>query len=540
MNKTYHFLLKFFKSKSFLLVGLMAISLIYGMSCRSKQQKERPNILFCIMDDASPHMGAYGYKWSKTPNFDRLAAEGLLFTNAYTPNAKCAPSRANILTGRNSWQLEEAGNHVANFPAKFKTFPEALRENGYLTARTGKGYAPGNPGKIDGDRRQLIGFPVKRHQIEPWTSGMSNTDYSSEFEFFLENKEEDKPWFFWYGAHEPHRKYEYGSGQASGKKLEDLDRVPGFWPDTDTVRNDMLDYALEIEYADWHLGQMIESLEKRGLMENTIIVMTSDHGMPFPRSKAQEYEYSNKVPLAIRWPEGIKNPGRTVRDMVSFIDFSPSFLELAGIPFGKSQMHSSPGKSLTDIFFSEKEGQVNPDRDVVLIGRERHDYGRPNNQGFPIRGIVSDDYLYLYNYDTTLWPAGNPEVGYLDCDASPTKTQILKMRRAGEDEYYWQLSFGKRSSNEEFFNVTNDPDCINNLAQEMSLNELKSSMKARMEKMLKEQEDPRMFGNGDIFNQYGFYNEKGWNYYERFMKGEFTIKDTPWVSPTDAESGPLD
>jgi N-sulfoglucosamine sulfohydrolase len=262
--------------------------------------------------------------------------------------------------------------------------------------------------------------------------------------------------------------------------------------------------------------------------------------MPFPRSKAQEYEYSNKVPLAIRWPEGIKNPGRTVRDMVSFIDFSPSFLELAGIPFGKSQMHSSPGKSLTDIFFSEKEGQVNPDRDVVLIGRERHDYGRPNNQGFPIRGIVSDDYLYLYNYDTTLWPAGNPEVGYLDCDASPTKTQILKMRRAGEDEYYWQLSFGKRSSNEEFFNVTNDPDCINNLAQETSLNELKSSMKARMEKMLKEQEDPRMFGNGDIFNQYGFYNEKGWNYYERFMKGEFTIKDTPWVSPTDAESGPLD
>ncbi|MEQ8548698.1 MAG: sulfatase [Cyclobacteriaceae bacterium] len=460
--------------------------------------------------------------------------------NAYTPNAKCAPSRANILTGRNSWQLEEAGNHVSNFPAKFKTFPEVLRENGYLTARTGKGYAPGNPGMVDSKRRQLIGFPVKRRQTDPWANGMSNTDYSTEFEYFLEHKEEDQPWFFWYGAYEPHRKYEYGSGRANGKQLEDIDRVPGFWPDTDTVRNDLLDYALEIEYADWHLGQMIESLEKRGLMKNTIIIMTSDHGMPFPRGKAQEYEYSNKVPLAIRWPEGIKNPGRTVKDMVSFIDFASTFLELAGISFEQSQMRSSPGKSLVDIFFSEKDGQVNPERDVVLIGRERHDYGRPENQGFPIRGIVSDDYLYLYNYDTALWPAGNPEVGYLDCDASPTKTQILNMRRAGEDEYYWQLSFGKRSSNEEFFNVTNDPDCIKNLAQEQNLSNLKSSMKSHMETMLKQQGDPRMFGNGDIFNQYGFYKEKGWNYYERYMKGEFTIKDTPWVSPTDAESGPLD
>lgn len=497
--------------------------------------KERPNILFCIMDDASAHLGAYGYKWTNTPNFDRLAKEGLLFTNAYTPNAKCGPSRSNILTGRNSWQLEEAANHVSNFPAKFVTFPEALRANGYITAKTGKGWAPGNPGMINGKRRELIGPTMGKNKMTPWAKGMSKEDYGSDFECFLENQDPNKPWFFWYGAREPHRFYEYGSGQKSGKKLSDLDKVPGFWPDTDTVRNDMLDYALEIEYADWHLGRMIESLERRGLLENTIIVMTSDHGMPFPRCKAQEYEYSNKVPLAIKWPNGIKAPGRTIKDMVSFIDLAPTFLEITGIPFEESGMHTSPGKSLTDIFTSDMEGQINPERDRVLIGRERHDYGRPENKGFPIRGIVSDDYLYLHNYDTSLWPAGNPEVGYLDCDKSPTKTQILNLRRAGKNDNYWNMSFGKRKSNEELYNVTKDPECLNNLANNLTFQDKKSTMKDRMETMLKEQEDPRMFGNGDVFNSYGFYKEKGQNYYERFMKDEFTAKDTPWISPMDVE-----
>jgi arylsulfatase A-like enzyme len=239
--------------------------------------------------------------------------------------------------------------------------------------------------------------------------------------------------------------------------------------------------------------------------------------------------------MAIMWPKGLKNPGRTVTDMVSFIDFAPTFLELAGIPFEESGMHSSPGKSLTDIIYSEKEGQVNPERDILLIGKERHDYSRPKNQGYPIRGIVSDDYLYLYNYDISLWPAGNPEIGYLDIDGSPTKTEILRQFRNNENDFYWKLSMGKRESNEEFFNISNDSECMTNLATDPEYAELKHKMKTRMEEMLKEQQDPRMFGKGDIFNSYGYSAEKGWNYYERFMKGEFTIESTRWVNPGDQE-----
>jgi len=502
---------------------------------KSVKAAQRPNILFCIMDDASwPHMSAYGCSWVKTPAFDRLAEKGILFRNAYTPNAKCAPSRASILTGRNSWQLEEAANHIFNFPAKFKTFPEVLRKNGYATGLTGKGWAPGDPGTVDGKKRELIGPEWLKQKATPPAKGMSNEDYAANFEDFLDSASE-KPWFFWYGAREPHRSYEYGSGVKAGKNIADIDKMPAFWPDNEIVRNDMLDYAFEIEHADDHLGRMIQTLEKRGLLENTIILMTSDNGMPFPRCKAQEYESSNHMPLAVMWPKGIKNPGRTVDDMVSFIDFAPTFLDVANIPYEKSGMHPSPGRSLTDIFYSEKDGQVTPYRDFVLIGKERHDYSRPNNAGYPIRGIASKDYLYLFNYEIDRWPAGNPELGYLECDGSPTKTLILNMRREGKETKYWEWSFGKRNVHEELYNISRDPECMENLATSQNVGQLKQEMKARMEKLLKEQQDPRMFGKGGVFDTYGYSEKKAWHFYERFMKGEFTPADTGWVNPTDYE-----
>src|SRR5699024_4085168 len=147
--------------------------------------------------------------------------------------------------------------------------------------------------------------------------------------------------------------------------------------------------------------------------------------MPFPTIKGQEYAYSNHEPLAIMWKNGIKNPGRIVNDFVSFIDFAPTFLELAGLNAESVGMRPITGKSLTDILYSPKSGTVNPDRDFVLIGKERHDVGRPHDWGYPIRGIVTKDYLYLHNFKTNRWPAGNPETGYLNVDGSPTKTNIL-------------------------------------------------------------------------------------------------------------------
>ena len=499
----------------------------------------RPNILFAIADDASyPHMGAYGCTWVTTPGFDRVARQGLLFTHAYTPNAKCAPSRASILTGRNSWQLEEAANHWCFFPAKFKVYTEALAEHGYQVGMTGKGWAPGIARKADGKTRHLAGTPFQERRTRPPARGISSRDYAANFQDFVDSLNHDRPWCFWYGAHEPHRRYEYGSGIAKGgKKVSDIEQVPEFWPDNETVRTDMLDYAYEIEYFDKHLACMLALLEERGELEDTLVVVTADNGMPFPRIKGQKYEMSNHLPLAIMWPAGIKNPGRTIEDYVNFIDFAPTFIELAGLKWSKTGLHPSPGCSLTDIFLSERSGVVDPARDHILIGKERHDVGRPHDWGYPVRGIVKGGMLYLRNFEPTRWPAGNPDTGYLNTDGSPTKTLILDGRTDPKTEHFWQRSFGKRPP-EELYDLAKDPLCIHNLAEDAEHETTKRRLQDQAFREMKTQSDPRMFGNGAVFDAYPYADPSGRHFYERYRRGE--KMRAGWVNPTDFEKAPLD
>ncbi|MCH5377868.1 MAG: sulfatase [Planctomycetes bacterium] len=496
-------------------------------------------MLFCIADDASyPHMGAYGCDWVKTPAFDRVARQGLLFRRAYTPNAKCAPSRACILTGRNSWQLEAAANHIPYFPAKFTTYAETLAENGYFVGYTAKGWAPGDAGRIDGRPRQLTGQNFSSRRTKPPASGISACDYAANFRDFLAARPAGQPFCFWYGCYEPHRGYEFGSGiKKGGKSIDQIDDVPDFWPDNDTVRTDMLDYAFEIEWFDQHLQKMLDALDEIGQLNNTLVVVTADNGLPFPRTKGQEYEYSNHLPLAIMWPAGIKSPGRVIDDFVSFIDFAPTFLELAGVDSQDTRMQTIQGRSLVEIFRSQESGTVIPQRDHVLIGKERHDIGRPHDWGYPIRGIVKDGYLYLRNFEPTRWPAGNPETGYLNCDGSPTKTEVLQARKQTDTRKYWEWSFGKRPA-EELFHLTDDVDCMNNLADDPAYRKIKDALAQQLTAELREQKDPRMFGQGYIFDEYPYANEGQRGFYERYMAGEKI--PAGWVNPSDFESEPVE
>jgi len=516
-----------------ILVLLISCSLLQACGSR-KEPTKKPNILFAIADDASwKHFSAYGCNWVKTPAFDKVAKNGVLFNNAYTPNAKCAPSRAVILTGRNSWQLEDATNHSPYFPAKFKTYPEALKENGYFVGSVAKGWAPGDPGEINGKKRELTGTKFDKYKTKKLTKGISDNDYAKNFEDFLEARNESQPFCFWFGSQEPHRSYEFESGiKMGGKSLTDIDEVPAFWPDVDSIRTDMLDYAMEVEYFDSHLQRMLEKLEEIGELDNTIVVVTADNGMPFPRIKGQVYEYSNHLPLAIMWPNGIKKPGRIVDDIVSFADFTPTFLELAGLNNEEANMQKVTGESLLSLLNSEQDGQVDENRNYQLVGKERHDVGRPNDEGYPVRGILKGDYLYLHNYKTDRWPVGNPETGYLNTDGSPTKTYILDTRRKKGDLKYWQLNFGKRVD-EELYNIKKDPYCMNNLAAEASLSDMKSDIINQMTARLTEQGDPRILGNGDIFDQYEYAGEVK-DYYNRFMKGEKI--NAGWVNPSDFET----
>lgn len=500
----------------------------------------KPNILFCIADDASwEHMSAYRkHDWVKTPAFDRVAKEGLLFANAYTPNAKCAPSRACILTGRNPWQLEEAGNHNPYFPAKFKTFIEAFGDNGYATGFTGKGWGPGEPGKYaNGKARELTGTEYNTKKLNPPASGIVNIDYAANFKEFLDGKDAEKPFIFWYGSKEPHREYEYGSGSKKGnKKLSDIDQVPAFWMDNDVVRNDMLDYGYEVEYFDQQLGKILQVLDAKGLTENTIVIVTSDNGMPFPRIKGHIYEYDNHMPLAIMWKGKIINPGRVIQDYVSFIDFVPTFLQAAGLSVFQAQMQPVQGTSLLNIFTSKNNGQINKNRNYVLLGREREDVGRPDDVGYPQRALIKDGYFFVKNYEPCRWPSGNPETGYMDTDGSPVKTEILAAYRNGLFQNIWELNFGMRPPRE-LYKLQSDSLNMKNLATAATYKSISQKMEKEMEAMLKKQGDPRMLGKGEVFDKYPYAQERVRNYYNRYMKGEKI--PAGWIEPTDYEKKPL-
>ena len=312
-----------------------------------------------------------------------------------------------------------------------------------------------------------------------------------------------------------------------------MDYIPSL-PDNDSVRNDFLDYSYEIEYFDAQLGKMLKTLDEKGLLENTVVIVTSDNGMPFPRIKGQEYELSNHLPLAIMWKGGIKKPGRIINDFVSFIDFVPTFLSLTNIKPQETTLSLLTGKSLLPVFYSDKEGIVNTKNDHVIFGKERHDVGRPDEWGYPIRGIVKGDFLYLKNFEPTRWPAGNPETGYLNCDGSPTKTAILNQNRLNPGHnQYWNWAFGKRPD-EEFYNIKNDPECLHNLVRDENYSAKINDYRSQLFAELKQQGDPRMFGNGSVFEKYP--PTEGKDFYKHFMEGK--KGKTGWVNSGDYETDP--
>lgn len=165
---------------------LSTIFLLSSAALAAEPAQSRPNILFAIADDwGYGHASAYGCGWVETPGFDRVAKNGLLFQRAYTPNAKCAPSRAVIVTGRNSWQLKEAANHLCYFPAEYASFVEVLAGNGYEVGMTGKGWGPGEAKDAEGKPRQLTGKPYSKRRAQPLTSAINALDYAANFADFL-------------------------------------------------------------------------------------------------------------------------------------------------------------------------------------------------------------------------------------------------------------------------------------------------------------------------------------------------------------------
>ena len=459
---------------------------------------QRPNILFAIADDAS-HFGCYGHTFVQTPSIDRVAQHGIRFDNMFTTNPKCAPSRASILAGKHTWQLKEACTHWCVFPGpeEFDVYPDVLEHAGYHVGFTGKGWGPGD-WQRRGRTRNPAGTTYNERTLEPPdNSAISPRDYTANFADFLADRPDGAPFCFWYGGHEPHRRYVPGEGIAHGKAADDLQEVPPYWPDTDVVRSDMLDYAFEIEWFDRHLGRMLDLLEQAGELQNTLVIVTSDNGAPFPRVKGNMYDDDFRLPAVAMWPQRIA-AGRAVQDLCSFIDLMPTFLDVAGVQIPPEL----PGRSLTDIFDARQSGRITDARNRAYMGRERHDLGREGDVGYPVRCVRTPQYLYVRNFKPDLWPAGNPETGITGCDGSPTKSLIVALNEQGESRHF-ELCFGKRPG-EELYKVDTDPHCLNNLADNPDHTGTLAQLRDELEQVLHETGDPRIAGQGDIFDTYEY------------------------------------
>jgi arylsulfatase A-like enzyme len=279
-------------------------------------------------------------------------------------------------------------------------------------------------------------------------------------------------------------------------------RVPGFLPDTAAVRQDILDYYFEVERFDRELGQIIQALERMGELENTIVIITSDNGMPFPRAKANVYDSGARVPLVVRWP-GVVEGGRVVDALVSLTDLAPTILEAAGLkPPGVMT-----GRSLLPLFRAE----ARPGRDRVFIERERHANVRRGDLSYPVRAIRTKEHLYIRNVRPDRWPAGDPEryfsVGpFGDIDGGPTKTLLLDRREEADIARYFRLATAKRPA-EELYDLKRDPDQLENVAGTAPYRDAQQRLRAELDRWLRETGDPRATADDDRWDRFPYYGQ---------------------------------
>jgi len=449
----------------------------------------RPNVLLAIADDWGwPHAGAYGDRVLKTPTFDRLARDGVRFNFAYVTAPSCTASRGGLLTGQAIHRLEEGANLWSILPAKLAVYPDLLEQAGYAVGCTGKGWGPGT----------LQGSGRKRNPAGPQFKG---------FEAFLKTVPEGKPFCFWYGSFDPHRPYERDSGQRSGMKPEEVD-VPPFLPDTPTLRRDLLDYYYEVQRFDRDVGRMLELLERAGRRRNTIVVMTGDNGIPFPRAKATLYDAGTRVPLAVCWPERVPS-GRTVDDFVSLADLAPTFLDAAGL----KPPPEMTARSFLDVLVSGKSGRVDPRRDKVFTERERHCVCRPDDKSYPVRAIRTHEFLYLRNLRPDQMPAGDPAypdgVGpFADVDGSPTKSEILARGSDPAIAPFFRRAFDKRPG-EELYDLAKDPGQLDNVAGKPEYREIQGRLRGEIEAWMERTADPRARGETDFWDKCPYVGNRG-------------------------------
>ncbi len=501
-------------------------------------QEKRPNILFAFADDWGRYASAYGQlepggpnDLVSTPNFDRIAKEGVLFRNAFVTAPSCTPCRSSLLSGQYFWRTGQGAIlQGAKWDSKIPSFPLLLEKAGYHIGYTAKVWTPGTPrdapygGKKNSYHRQGTKFSQFSQQVEqaPSITEGKERQYNAvrgNFADFMADRKDGEPFCYWFGPTNCHRKWIQGSGKRHWNIDPDglKGKVPPFLPDVPVVREDFADYLGEVQAFDAMLGVLIEELESRGELENTLIVVSGDHGVPgMPQGKCNLYDFGVAVPLAIRLPKAA-NGGRLVEDFVNLIDVAPTLLDIAN----EKPLDVMSGRSLMPLLTADKSGTIDVTRDHVIVGRERHvAKARAGQLPYPQRAIRTKDYLYIRNFKPERWPMGsgpgmgapagpmppyeklreNTFVAFGDLDGSPTKAWLITHREDPGMDRFFKIAFGQRPA-EELYDLRKDPHQMTNVAGESTYARTKTALSKRLMVTLRNSGDPRVNGDGTTYEK---------------------------------------
>jgi N-sulfoglucosamine sulfohydrolase len=511
------------------------------------QQAARPNILFCFADDWGRYASIFAAlekqpspnQVVKTPNVDRVAREGVLFRRAFVNAPSCTPCRSSLLSGRYFFNTGRGAIlHTAEWDSSIPSFPHLLRDAGYHIGETYKVWSPGTPvdapfgaGKYAYEKGGNLPNNFSENATKMIGEGQSLAvarekifeQVRANFDTFLADRKAGQPWLYWFGSTTTHRRWIKGSG----KKLWGIEpdalkgKLPPFLPDVPEVREDVADYLGEVQAFDAYIGLLLKKLEETGELENTLIVVSGDHGMPgVTNGKCNLYDFGTGVTLAARWPQGIKGKSRVVDDLVSLPDLMPTFLEAAGVPIPAGVT----ARSLINVLHSGGGGQVDSNRTWVISGRERHvAFANADNRPYPQRALRTQDYLYIRNFAPDRWPLGIPvavtETGapsqeeletntyaaFADMDASPTKSWLVAHRNDAAWRKFYNIAFARRPA-EELYDLRRDPHQMKNIATDSKYAATKNKLAAQLMKILKDAGDPRVTGDGQTFERPPFTN----------------------------------
>ena len=509
----------------------------------AQRQPPRPNILFCFADDWGRYASIYATlekqpslnQIVKTPNIDRVAREGVLFRRAFVNAPSCTPCRSALLSGRYFFKTGRGAIlQTAQWDAAIPSFPHLLRDAGYHIGETYKVWSPGTPndapfgaGKYAYEKAGNLPNDFSENMTKMIGEGQSMEaarekiygQVKANFDAFLADRKAGQPWHYWFGPTTTHRRWIKGSG----KKLWGIEpdalkgKLPPFLPDVPEVREDLADYLGEVQAYDAYIGLLLKRLEETGELDNTLIVISGDHGMPgVTNGKCNLYDFGTGVTLAARLPKAMGGKaGRVIDDLVSLPDLAPTFLEAAGVAIPASMN----ARSLLNVLRSNKSGQVEAARNWVIAGRERHvAFANENNLPYPQRSLRTPEFLYVRNFKPERWPLGYPVAvtatnaptqeeletqtyaAFADMDASPTKAWLVLHRNDAQWKRFYDIAFAKRPG-EELYDLRQDPYQMHNVAANPKYAQDKTRLAAQLLKILTEAGDPRVTGDGATFER---------------------------------------